>query len=171
MADTAVSNNFFRCQRAPATDVAFLEARRHVWQPKIQRVHVTENGCFEFSGGKNSAGYGVVSLGVIAYKKSKLEYAHRLSFYLHNGFIPSDLVIDHKCGNRACINPSHLQAIAHEENARQGARKSRKSHCGKCGEKKELRRLPSGDRMICVPCSRKRSRLYKLRIKAAKQGT
>lgn len=42
-------------------------------------------------------------------KDGKLWMAHRLAYYEAYGTIDPNLVIDHLCHNRACVEPTHLQ--------------------------------------------------------------
>lgn len=42
--------------------------------------------------------------------------AHRVSFEEFNGPIPDGFQIDHTCVNSLCIEPTHLEAVTHDEN-------------------------------------------------------
>lgn len=44
--------------------------------------------------------------------------AHRVSFEEFNGPIPPDHEIDHTCVNSLCIEPTHLEAVTHDENCK-----------------------------------------------------
>lgn len=48
--------------------------------------------------------------------------AHRLSYEMHKGPIPSGLQIDHLCRTMLCVNPDHLEAVTPEENKRRQGR-------------------------------------------------
>lgn len=67
-------------------------------------------GCWEWLGAKTSAGYGHFQV------DGRMVYAHRVAYELAIGPIPDGLVIDHKCYQKSCVNPSHLQAVTSKQN-------------------------------------------------------
>lgn len=48
---------------------------------------------------------------------------HRVVFTHYHGFIPGKMQIDHKCNNRLCLNPEHLEIVTHKENQRRRDRR------------------------------------------------
>lgn len=85
------------------------------------------DGCIEWTGRKNWAGYGQISV------RGRNLSAHRMAYRVAFGPIPDELVVDHLCRNRACINPEHLELVTTKENVLRGegltAVNARKTHC------------------------------------------
>lgn len=77
------------------------------WKRTIQSA----DGCWEWIGGMNEAGYANMSDG-----RSNL--AHRFAYELLVGPIPDGLQIDHLCNVRNCVNPAHLETVTAQENMR-----------------------------------------------------
>ena len=63
----------------------------------------------------------------------KLLFAHRLSWEMFRGPIPLGMWIMHKCDNRACVNPDHLQVGTPLDNVRDMVAKGRQRWIPKPG--------------------------------------
>lgn len=68
-------------------------------------------GCVEWTGAISSDGYGKVKL------CGHMARAHRVALVASRGRdLHPELVVDHLCRIRACVNPEHLREVTHREN-------------------------------------------------------
>lgn len=70
-------------------------------------VDVATEGCWPWKGRPNHAGYGRLHLGGRA---GRHVLAHRISFFLHNGFLTDGLEVLHRCDNPICVKPADLRS-------------------------------------------------------------
>jgi len=87
------------------------------------KVSCAENGCWEWQWSVfKQTGYGQFALD----SKTPVN-AHRMSWELVNGTIPTGLHVLHKCDNRKCVNPEHLFLGTDKDNMLDKKQKGRTS--------------------------------------------
>lgn len=118
--------------------------------------------CWPWQRGVNQSGYGQISI------EGKQLGAHRVSYELHYGPIPTGLHILHTCDNPACVNPAHLCTGTHGDNVQDAIVKGRmtgrkRSDTCKYGHPwtEENTYSWNGSHRACRTCQRERRRVAK----------
>lgn len=117
--------------------------------------------CWEWQASKSRDGYGGFTIGKNG--QNGLYKAHRVAFNIFVGVIPEGKVIDHKCRNRKCCNPEHLEVVTPTQNTLENslsfqAENAVKTHCPQGHEYigENLKYYPNGGR-YCRLCHRAQS--------------
>ena len=107
----------------------------------------TKTDCWEWQGGTNNIGYGMMRDG------PKMRTTHRVSYEEHNlQKIPSHLVVMHSCDNKLCVNPAHLSLGTRKDNTDDMIRKGRNNYFGGKGfTAMKGKKMP---RTLCTHCNR-----------------
>lgn len=130
------------------------------------------NACWKWNGPKVPHGYGVLYIA-----GSNRIGAHRFSWQLSNGDIPSGLFVCHSCDNPECCNPAHLFLGTQLDNMRDASKKKRCKWNGLDGDSHYMRKrthckhghpfddsntlwLPNGSRQ-CRICNREGGRRWR----------
>lgn len=101
--------------------------------------------CWEWTGSRFSNGYGHLLYCEIGKRTNFL--AHRLSWTIAYGSIPTGLSVCHACDNPPCVNPSHLFLGTPQDNSVDMVSKGR--HINMARLHPEL--MPRGDAHQCRP--------------------
>lgn len=126
--------------------------------------------CWEWVGSLTVLGYG-------RFWNKKQTYAHRFVYELYHGHIDNDLIIHHKCVNRKCVNPNHLEQMKqsqhiklndYSKNGKTNNFQKSKTHCirgHKFNEKNTYRRKDNNRQCkICRNESLKKHRRVKYKL-------
>lgn len=130
-------------------------------------VNKTET-CWLWTGAKVTNGYGTFYIG----GKNTTAPAHRVIWEAINGLIPSDLLIDHICRVRHCVNPSHLRLVTNKENILCGfgrtAINARKTHCtrGHAFDKTNTYFNSKKNTRTCRHCSNEQNRIRRHKLRS-----
>ena len=90
----------------------------------ISKIIKTGNkpGCWSHTTAKSSSGYGQIMFQMKAWG------LHEYSYWIHNG--KPELLkgwdVSHKCDNKECCNPDHLEYITHTQNVKDAVARVRK---------------------------------------------
>ena len=93
----------------------------------LAKVRFTDT-CWDWTA-STSKGYGLFWL------DGRLRAAHIVAYEACFGPVPAGCELDHKCRNRRCVNPEHVEPVPHRVNILRGegrtAVQARKTHCSK----------------------------------------
>lgn len=163
-------------------------ANRHAYKPIdkpydshderaiLARIFIGEpDECWPWIGRRTPDGYGQFVTHNLW--TSHRQRAHRLVWRILVGPIPAEMVIDHKCHNRICVNPNHLQILSNVENAQRNGN-AIKTHCVNGHEftpentwfSKEPHRRPRRHCAACTRANNERASAQRRAERASRRG-
>ena len=97
----------------------------------LSKINKTDT-CWLWTAAINANGY--ARIGVKVDGKWTTKNAHRYIYKLLVGDIPDDMVCDHLCRVKHCVNPAHIEIVTDEENLLRGSKNGPifnkfKTHC------------------------------------------
>lgn len=68
------------------------------------------SGCWQWQKATSPSGYGVMRWG------DRVWRAHRFTYHYLKDYLHKSEPVHHRCANRGCVNPEHLQVVSHHDN-------------------------------------------------------
>jgi HNH endonuclease len=150
-----------------AIDAACREHEERFWS-KVDKS--AADGCWIWTAARKPNGYGELVV------QQRRWYAHRYSYQLAFGDIPSGMLVCHRCNNKPCVNPSHLYVGTYSQNMLDAFKdglivtpNAKKTACPKCGS--DYSPTCYGRGRYCKPCKAKKMRLKRARLRALRDDT
>jgi hypothetical protein len=97
--------------------------------------------CWLWTAGRFTTGYGAFGY------QGQARHAPRIAFQLFYGQDPGDAVVRHKCDNRLCCNPRHLELGSHADNMHDMAERGRASQGDEHWTRVEPQKVVRGSRV------------------------
>lgn len=114
-----------------------------------EKVKIKQNeNCWEWMASIKPSGYGQIRI------NGRTEYAHRVSYELAYGEIPSGMLVRHKCDNPLCVRPEHLEIGTQFDNMLDMKSRGRARHVGMPGERNPSAKI-SDVQMVEIISSKK----------------
>lgn len=128
MVSTATGPLSVQSNSSTALGRTFQKRRPREGSPAVERFkariawgRITHpEACWLWTGGTTNDGYGCFSV------QNHTVLAHRFSYEYHNGPIPSDMCVLHRCDTPGCVNPMHLLLGTPADNSDDCDRKGRR---------------------------------------------
>jgi len=122
--------------------------KKTIVQRFFEKIGYGMSDCWFWFGGRDQTGYGRMRIK----NYTNENFAHRISWELHNGKIPNGMKVLHKCDVPNCVNPDHLFLGTQQDNMKdmvekghtiRKAQKGVKNGCAKLNDEKilEIRKL------------------------------
>lgn len=122
----------------------------------MARCKIDDNDCWIWQGAKDSTGRGYVGR-----NQTSSRLVHRVMYIIKYGEVAEELDLDHKCRQRGCANPDHLEPVTRSENLRRRyiARGELEAY-GRGHPYVEGSYYDYGNGKMCKECLRIRGRVY-----------
>jgi hypothetical protein len=100
---------------SPSTATALAPIAPVTPAPAQEHYVIDAHGCWVWQRAANGAGYALERRG------SRRRAAARMYFEREHGPIPTGLLLEHRCGNRRCVNPEHQRLCTREDLSRRSS--------------------------------------------------